>query len=69
MNFNLTDEELAKMPEEEFFTYLDAKAEYMRTYAKKLSPYHIKNYSAITSAISKTDFDYESTKKIITKNK
>ncbi len=63
MNFNLTDVELNKMSEDEFFAYLDAKAKHLAKHTKKLSPYHIKKYGSISSAISKTEFDYDATKK------
>lgn len=65
MNFNLTDEELKKMSEDEFFAYLDSKAQYLAKHTKKLSPSHIKKYASLSSAISKTEFDYDATKKII----
>jgi len=68
MNFNLSDEDLKHMSEEDFFAYLDAKAESLSKYTKKLSPSHIKKYASITSAISKTEFDYDATKKIIKEN-
>ena len=68
MNFNKTEQELKQMTEEEFFEYLDAKAQYLHQHTKKLSPRLVKNYAAISSAINNTEFDYESTKKIIEEN-
>ena len=68
MNFNKTDEELTGMSDEELFKYLDAKAEYLKQYTTPLSSYKTKKFASISSAISNTEFDYESVKKIAEEN-
>lgn len=68
MNFNKTDEELKQMTDEELFEYLDAKAAYLNEYKSPLSGYKTKRFAAISSAISETEFDYDSVKKIAKEN-
>jgi hypothetical protein len=46
-----TDEELKAMTDDELFEYLDAKAAYMKQYARPLSSFKAKNYAANTVAI------------------
>ena len=77
MEFNKTDDELKMMTDDELFNYLDRKAEYLKQHVKPLSPYHVKQYSHISAAISnQTDcsekvfenVSYDGLKKIIEKN-
>lgn len=68
MKFNKTDEELKKMSDDELFEYLDAKAEYLKQHTSPLSSYHTKRFASISSAISNTEFDYDSVKKIAKEN-
>lgn len=46
-----TDEELKAMNDDELFAYLDAKAAYMKQYARPLSSNKAKNYAANATAI------------------
>ncbi len=55
MEFNKTDEELKQMSDDELFAYLDAKAAYLKQYTAPLSNWHVKRYSHIGEAVSKTD--------------
>jgi hypothetical protein len=55
MEFNKTDEELKQMSENELFAYLDAKAAHLKNYTAPLSNWHVKRYSHIGEAVSKTD--------------
>lgn len=55
MDFNKTDEELKQMTEEELFAYLDAKAAHLKKYTAPLSNWHVKRFSHIGEAVSKTD--------------
>ena len=55
MEFNKTDEELKQMCEDELFSYLDAKAAHLKKYTAPLSNWHVKRYSHIGEAVSKTD--------------
>lgn len=68
MKFNKTDEELKKMNDDELFEYLDAKAEYLKQHTSPLSSYHTKRFASIGSAISNTEFDYDSVKRIAKEN-
>jgi hypothetical protein len=68
MEFNKTDEELRQMTEEELFAYLDAKAAYMKQHTRPLSAYLTKRYASISSAVSGTEMDFESVKKIAEEN-
>ena len=68
MNFNKTDEELKQMTDEELFEYLDAKAAHLKQHTSPLSSYHTKRFASISSAISNTEFDYDSVKKIAKEN-
>jgi hypothetical protein len=55
MEFNKTDEELKQMSDDELFAYLDAKAAHLKKYTAPLSNWHVKRYSHIGEAVSKTD--------------
>jgi hypothetical protein len=55
MEFNKTDAELKQMSEDELFSYLDAKAAHLKKYTAPLSNWHVKRYSHIGEAVSKTD--------------
>jgi hypothetical protein len=46
-----SDEELKGMNDDEFFEYLDAKAAYMKQFARPLSSHKAKNYAANAAAI------------------
>lgn len=66
-----TDEELKAMNDDELFEYLDAKAAYMKQYAKPLSSFKAKNYAANSAAVqfknegtSKLDANFPSLSKI-----
>ena len=53
--FNKTDEELKLMSEDEVLAYLDAKAAHLKKYTAPLSNWHVKRFSHIGEAVSKTD--------------
>jgi hypothetical protein len=55
MEFNKTDTELKQMSEDELFDYLDAKANYLKQHTAPLSTWHVKRFSHIGEAVSKTD--------------
>jgi len=48
-NNELTEEQMAQLSEDEFFEYLDTKAEYLKQFSKPLPGYYLKRY-AYTSA-------------------
>ena len=68
MKFNKTDDELKYMSEDELFEYLDAKAAYLKQHTSPLSSYKTKKFASIGAAISNTEFDYDSVKKIAKEN-
>ena len=68
MDFNKSDEELKQMSDEELFEYLDAKAAHLAKHTSPLSSYYTKKFASISSAISETEFDYDSVKKIAKEN-
>jgi len=51
-NFNLTDEELKQMSDDELFEYLDRKTAYLKQHIAPLSPYKVKRFAHIGEAIS-----------------
>lgn len=66
-----TDEELKGLSDDELFEYLDAKAAYMKQYARPLSSFKAKNYAANSAAVqfqnegtSKLDANFPSLSKI-----
>ena len=67
-NWNKTDEELKQMSDTELFEYLDAKAEYLKQHTSPLSSYHTKRFASVGAAISNTEFNYDSVKKIAKEN-
>lgn len=78
MEFNKTNQELEMMSETELFDYLDRKSEYLRQHTKPLSPYLVKHYGYLSTAISRQtgssdevykDISYDGLKKIIEENK
>ena len=68
MKFNKTDDDLKHMSEDELFEYLDAKAAYLKQHTSPLSSYKTKKFASIGAAISNTEFDYDSVKKIAKEN-
>ena len=56
-----TDEELKGMNDDELFAYLDAKAAYMKQYARPLSSFKAKNFAANAAAVQ---FQNEGTAKL-----
>jgi hypothetical protein len=51
-NFNLTDEELKLLSEDEFLAYLDSKAEHLKQHIAPLSPYKVKRFAHIGEAVA-----------------
>ena len=68
MKFNKTDDELKHMSEDELFEYLDAKTLHLKQHTSPLSSYKTKKFASIGAAISNTEFDYDSVKRIAKQN-
>lgn len=71
MEYNLTDDQLKQLTEEEFFEYLDKKTRFLKRHTKPLSPYHVKKYHTVTKEMDSpnTEIDYQRMKEIITNQK
>ena len=66
-NNELTDEQMNKLSEDDFFEYLDSKAEYLKQFTKPLGEYHTKRYAVITAAAEGrelTDKEFQAAKRI-----
>ena len=62
----LSDEELDKLAEQDFdsfLDYLDQKSEYLRKYTKPLDEYHVKRFMAMDNAVSGKDITDDDVKK------
>jgi hypothetical protein len=44
----LTNEQVASLPEDEFFEYIDSKAAYLKQFTQPLGQYHTKRFASIT---------------------
>jgi hypothetical protein len=71
MEYNLTDEELKQLTEEEFFEYLDKKTRFLKQHTKPLTPYQIKKYHSVTNELDTggRELNYGRLKEIITEIK
>jgi len=66
-NNELTDEQMSSLSEDDFFEYLDSKAEYLKQFTKPLGEYHTKQFSSISAKLSGkelTDEEFKVAKKI-----
>lgn len=64
MDFNLTDEELSKLSEDELFEYLDAKAAYLKQFTEPLGTYQTKHFAALAKEGELTDEELKRAKQI-----
>lgn len=51
-NKPLSNEELESLPRDEFFEYLDSKAEYLKRFSTPLSGYKLKRFAYGSAAVS-----------------
>lgn len=66
-NEELTDEQMAKLSESDFFEYIDSKAAYLKQFTRPLESYHTKRFAGVGAAIEGrhvTNDELESAKKI-----
>lgn len=66
-NNELTDEQLSQLSEDEFFEYLDTKAEHLSQFTRPLGTYHTKRYASLSAATNGrglTQDEYDSAKRI-----
>jgi hypothetical protein len=66
-NNELTDEQMTHLSEDEFFEYLDTKAEYLKQFSKPLPGYYIKRYAYTSAEVAGhkiTDDEYEGLQKM-----
>ena len=63
----LTDEQVKELSEDEFFEYIDTKAEYLKQFTRPLETYHTKRFVGITAAMegrNVTNKELDSAKRI-----
>lgn len=66
-NNELTEEQMAQLSEDEFFEYLDTKAEYLKPFSKPLPGYYLKRYAYTSAKVEGreiSDEDHESLQKM-----
>jgi len=66
-NNELTEEQMAQLSEEEFFEYLDTKAEYLKQFSKPLPGYYLKRYAYTAAKVEGreiSDEDHEALNKM-----
>lgn len=66
-NNELTEEQMEALSEDEFFEYLDTKAEYLKGFIKPLGEYHTKRYASLTASSmgrAMTDVEYKAARDI-----
>lgn len=66
-NNELTDEQMNKLSEDDFFEYLDSKAKYLSQFTKPLGEYHTKRFAVMNAAMEGrhlTEEEYQTAKKI-----
>lgn len=66
-NEELTDEQLKELSEDDFFEYIDSKAEYLKQFTRPLESYHTKRFAGAGAAFEGryiTDAELEFAKKI-----
>jgi len=60
----LTDEQLKGLSEDEFFEYLDSKAEYLKKGAVPLDQYHVKKFASVANGGKLTTKQLRDAKKL-----
>jgi len=66
-NNELTEEQMAQLSEDEFFEYLDTKAEYLKQFSKPLPGYYLKRYAYTAAKVEGreiSDEDHEALNKM-----
>lgn len=63
----LTDEQLKELSEDDFFEYLDTKAEFLNQYKRPLGQYHTKRFAYIDAAISGKEISHKQYKTLTKK--
>ena len=66
-NKELTEEEINKLSEEDFdsfLEYLDSKSEYLKKFTKPLSTYHLKKYASIDASTKGESLDDDDIKNL-----
>lgn len=66
-NNELTEDQLTQLSEDEFFEYLDTKAEYLKQFSKPLPGYYLKRYAYTAAKVGGreiSDEEHESLNKL-----
>ena len=64
MNYNLTDDELKQLSDDELFEYLDAKATHLKQFSEPLGTYQTKHFAAIAKGDGLTNEELKRVKEI-----
>ncbi len=60
----LTAEQISKLSDDDFFEYLDSRAEYLKEFSRPLDTYHTKQFLAATKGGEITESEFKKAKKI-----
>jgi hypothetical protein len=63
-NEELTDEQMAKLSEDDFFEYIDTKAAYLKQFTQPLGQYHAKQFASQTKGAELTTKELKRAKEI-----
>jgi hypothetical protein len=63
-NEELTDEQMAKLSESDFFEYLDTKAAYLKQFTQPLGQYHAKQFASQTKGSELTTKELKRAKEL-----
>ena len=63
-NDELTDEQMAKLSEVDFFEYLDTKAAYLKQFTTPIGQYHAKQFASLTKGDALTTEELKRAKEL-----
>jgi hypothetical protein len=63
-NDELTDEQMAKLSEADFFEYLDTKAAYLKQFTTPIGQYHAKQFASLTKGDALTTEELKRAKEL-----
>lgn len=63
-NNELTEEQIESLSEDEFFEYIDSKAEYLKKFSKPLDTYHLKQFNAADMGVRGEEITMDDLKRI-----
>ena len=63
-NNELTDEQLKELSEDDFFSYLDQKAAYLKQFSAPIGQYHAKQFASLTKGAELTTEELKKAKEL-----